>query len=385
MSDMHCNVCGATLASAVYDSGSDKALTSLCELRTGRVRVWACSACSHLRGEALPDVDAYYETDYRILLDHEDEDQIYEVKGDRIVYRTEHQLNTLLSKLPLAPKASLLDYGCAKASTPARLLSQRPDLDMHLFDVSEMYTAYWDRIVAPAKRATFRTPENWQSSFDAVTSFFALEHIPEPIDTVRRVAALLKEDGRFYGIVPDTFGNVADFVVIDHVNHFTSASLHVLLRRAGFVDIEIDSHAHRGALVFVAGRSGILTPAPDPKAAVKRSLELAAYWSSIGARIRHAEQTNRNGSSAIYGSGFYGAYIASALSSLERVECFLDRSPFRQGKSMFGKPIVAPEDIPAEIGTLYVGLNPSIARASIGPDLADKPGLNLVFMDTTGT
>lgn len=382
---MHCNICDTPMGEPIFEASSQHALTSLCEVRPGRARVWACSACGHLRGEELPDTGAYYESDYRILLNHDDEDQIYEVRGERVVYRTDHQVSTLLDKLRVPEGARLLDFGCAKGSTPKRLLAHRPDLQVHLFDVSAMYTAHWNRFLDPERRAVHHTPPHWQGSFDAVTSFFALEHIPAPRETVQRVAALLKDDGVFYGIVPDTFGNVADFVVIDHVNHFTASSLHTLLSAAGFSQIDIDAEAHRGALVFLARKHGAPTRCPEISATLVRSQDLARYWTRLSDRIRAAEHGQEDASTAIYGSGFYGAYIASTLSRPERLRCFLDRSPYQQGKTLFGKPIIAPGQLPEGIRTLYVGLNPAIARATLANiEWLSGRGLALVFLDEGG-
>lgn len=379
---MHCNVCHTGLGVPLYEAPSERALTSLCELRPSRVRVWLCPTCGHLCDEALPDTRDYYESDYRILLDHDDEDQIYEVQGERIVYRTDHQVATLLAKLDLPVGARLLDYGCAKASTPRRLLASRPDLQVHLFDVSAMYTRHWQKFLSEGRWAMHDTPADWQGRFDVVTSFFALEHIPEPLDTVRRVAALLKEDGVFYGIVPDTYGNVADFVVIDHVNHFTDCSLHTLLRSAGFTDIRIDSCVHRGALVFTARKTGPASAPPDLAASLVASRQLARYWAGLDERIRAAEATHASLPAAIYGSGFYGAYIASLLQQPERVQCFLDASPFQQGKSLFGHAILPPQELPDSVRLLYIGLNPQIARATVaGMDWLHGRDLRLVFLD----
>jgi SAM-dependent methyltransferase len=379
---MRCNVCDELLGQPIFDAGSDQALTSLCELRPGCARVWACGACGHLRGEALPDTSAYYESDYRILLDQDDEDQIYAVQDEKITYRTEHQVATLLGKLQLPDGALLLDYGCAKASTPKRLLSQRADLQVHLFDVSEMYRTYWHRFANIERCAVHHTPACWQQHFDLVTSFFALEHIPEPRDTVTQIASLLNDEGVFYGIVPDTFGNVADFVVIDHVNHFTAPSLHRLLRDAGFRDISIDADAHRGALVFVARKGGAPTPAPSPAQTLSDAQALARYWAALSDRIRSAEARSGDSPAAIYGSGFYGAYIASTLRQPDRVRCFLDRSPYQQGKTLFGKPVVAPELLPGDVRTLYVGLNPTVARAAlVSMEWPHKDQMELIYLD----
>lgn len=379
---MRCNVCHTELGAPLYEALADHALTSLCEPRPGRVRVWLCPTCGHMRGDALPDTRDYYESNYRILLDRDDEDQIYEVQGERVVYRTDHQVATLLAKLNLQDGASVLDYGCAKASTPRRLLASRPDLHVHLFDVSAMYTRHWQQFLPEGRWAMHDTPTNWQGCFDVVTSFFALEHIPEPLVTVRQIAALLSYDGVFYGVVPDTFGNVADFVVIDHVNHFTDVSLHTLLRAAGFADIRIDASAHRGALVFTARKTGSATPRPALAPSLLASRHLANYWAVLDDRIRAAEVAHLGVPAAIYGSGFYGAYIASVLSAPEQVQCFLDASPFQQGKTLFGHAILSPQQLPVTARLLYVGLNPQIAREVVsGMDWLRGRNLTLVYLD----
>lgn len=379
---MLCSICQTKLGSPLYEAHSNKALTSLCELRTGKVKVWLCSNCGHLSGESMSNSHDYYAKDYRILLDHHDEDQIYEVKDGEIVFRTDHQINTLLGRLDLPQGARLLDYGCAKASMPRRLLNRRPDLYVHLFDVSEMYLGYWQKFLSEDRWAIHSTPSDWQGLFDVVTSFFALEHIPDPHESVIKIASLLTPEGVFYGIVPDTFGNVADFVVIDHVNHFTESSLHFLLRSAGFTDILIDSTVHRGALVFTARKLGPISNPPNVSGCLASSYKLANYWSSMDNLVLSAEAIHRDIPAAIYGSGFYGAYIASTLSELDRVSCFLDASPFQQGKSLFGREILPPHELPKAVRLLYVGLNPSIARATIlNMEWLRDRNLELVFLD----
>lgn len=380
MSSIACNVCGQALAEPIYRSKSAHSLTSLCELRPIQCEVWACTHCGHLRSQELVDAEQYYAADYRILLNQEDEDQIYALDGERIIYRTEHQVATLLAKLDLPAGARLLDYGCAKAHTPRQLLRQRPDLELHLFDVSHMYGEHWARFLAPERCATFSTPSEWSGSFDVVTSFFSLEHIAQPLAAVRHMASLLKDGARLYGVVPDTFANPADFVVVDHVNHFTEASLHRLLSLAGFGQIEIDAGAHRGALVFSAKLNGRSSAAPDPGLACSQAGQLASYWQQLDEQIRQSELAAGEAPAAIYGSGFYGAYIASALQTLERIGCFLDRSPYQQGRQLFGKSIVAPEALPAQVRTLFVGLNPLIARATMAA-MTWPPALKLVFLD----
>lgn len=378
---MQCNVCGSTSLTQIYDSQAEQSLTSLCQLHPGATVVWFCENCGHILSKPLEHTAEYYASDYKILLNHDDEDQIYEVVDGVVKYRTAHQLSVLSSKVNLSSGQKILDYGCAKAGMTASLLQQIPSLDFHFFDVSEMYRGYWDRLTTPDKCAVDHTPEQWIGRFDVVTSYFSFEHIPAPRLAAKHIASLLKANGVFYAIVPDTFGNVADFVVVDHVNHFTSSSIVRLLRDAGFCSIDVDAQSHRGALVIVARKLGQESK-PHPIQELRGKVdELSAFWTSLARQISKAEDHNA-APAAIYGSGFYGAFIYAHLKCPAKVLTFLDQSPFQQGRQLFDVPIVAPTLIPDSIRTLYVGLNPKIARQVIASQPAlNHAGLEHVFLD----
>lgn len=376
-----CNVCEAFLEEPIYDSHSEQSLTSLCQLYSDAIQAWFCSHCGHIQSNPLAQTEKYYASDYKILLNHEDEDQIYEVVNGKVIYRTAHQLEVLKRKLELRGGQKVLDYGCAKATMAKRLLECIPELDFHFFDVSEMYRSYWENLAVPEKCAVNHTPTDWLQKFDLITSYFSLEHIPEVRQSVRHIASLLKADGTFYAIVPDTFGNVADFVVADHVNHFTVNSIMRLLQDVGFASVESDNQSHRGALVIVARKHGELSQI-KPLVGLKTKVnELAQYWTRLSTQIEQAEATNI-GPSAIYGSGFYGAFIYSCLKTPADIQMFLDQNPFQQGRKLFEIPIVAPIDLPTEIKTLYVGLNPKIARQAIFSQAQfNRTDLKIVFLD----
>jgi SAM-dependent methyltransferase len=344
--------------------------------------VWSCPECGHIMTSQLLDANQYYAEDYKILLNHDDEDQIYESSAGQLIYRTQHQLKILNSKLSLSVGSRVLDYGCAKAAMPKLLVAQQPDLQMHLFDVSEMYRDHWARFLQPDRWAIHHTPEQWHGSFDAVTSFFALEHIDHPVESMKAVASLLRPDGVFYGIVPDTIGNAADFIVIDHVNHFTPASLHHALRLAGFLHIDIDRDAHRGAFVFTAKLQGLTDNKPSAQEAQKYAFQLAVYWEKIDQQLAYAHTHWAQRPSAIYGSGFYGSYIASHFGKNTALRCFLDASPYQQGKTVLDLPVLAPDALPADVEVLYVGLNPAIARQVMSQlTWIKERDLQLVYLD----
>ncbi len=384
MSEENCCVCGAVLGDALYMSPASKSLTSLCQIHSSATIVHACAECGHLQSEPIADVDAYYDTDYDILVASEEEDQVYEVVDGNPVYRTAHQVATFLDKVSLPPHANLLDYGCAKSSTIKMLRSSAPGFTPHLFDVSARYVPFWKSFVDESNWSVHAVKPGWEAHFDIVTSFFSLEHIPRPAASMREIAGLLKPGGAFYAIVPNVFTNIADFIVVDHCNHFTETSLARLIGDAGLDVRAIDARAHRGAYVVVATKPAAGEAARPERdgAAIERvqaeSMRIADFWRDASERIRAYEDTLASDERVgVYGAGFYGAFISANLADAGRIACYLDQNPFLLDKTMDGKPILPPSSLPAGVGTLLVGLNPAHAKRII----AEIPALAIRNLD----
>lgn len=367
----HCNVCAAALLPALYDSGAGASLTSLCRIVDTPTRVRACPACAHIQTDEAVHAPTYYDKEYDILVESEDEDQIYEVIAGTPVFRTAHQVAVLQDKLSLSAGTKLLDYGCAKSSTYRALAQARPDIELNLFDVSDRYVPFWSTFLTPERWSTYVPRSEWTAYFDVITSFFAFEHIPDPVASLRTVASLLQPDGRFYCIVPNVFSNVADLVVVDHVNHFTHTSILRMFSDAGFASVDIDDTVHRGAFVVVAGKSISGTDAstrdgPSVAALLAEARRLGDFWSTAAQKARDFERTLRDDDVlAVYGAGFYGAFLAAALERPERIRCFLDQNPHLQGRVVNGRPVIHPSSLPTNISVLMVGLNPANAKAII--------------------
>jgi SAM-dependent methyltransferase len=352
------------LGAPIYESSRPTSITSLCQVLEGYTRVWHCAGCGHTQTEPLPALEKFYAEEYQMLTASEEEDQLYVVRECKKVFRTEHQVATLLNKLVVPEDAQVLDYGCAKAATLKALCGQRADLTPHVFDVSERYRSFWNVFVPEAQQAIDQVPDAWAERFDLVTSFFALEHVADPRAMMAAVYQLLHERAWFYFLVPNLFANTADLVVADHVNHFSKASLTRLLGDAGFTACAIDGEVHNSAWVVTAQKGKPSSTAFPTESLVGPLTEMADYWRAFGKRVRDFE-TAHEGASAIYGSGFYGTFISTCLEQPERVRCFLDQNPHRQKQSLLDLPIVAPEALPGEVNSIYVGLNPRVAREEI--------------------
>jgi SAM-dependent methyltransferase len=353
-------------------------MTTMMCLYDAPTEVFFCDSCGHLQTTEIVDIDDYYNHQYTILAESEEEDTLYEVRDGRRVFQVEHRCDTLLAKVDLPRNARVLGFGCAKGAVVSRLHAQRPDTVPHFFDVTERYAPFW-RAKAPQERWAAHQPKAaWKNTFDLVTSFYVMEHVSDPVGVFAQQTALLKEGGIAYCLVPNTYANPADFICADHVQHFSESSLIQAMHRAGLQVLSIDAQAHASGFIAMGRKvADPVPPVPATSVAEHRAAaeEIARYWLAFSARVQAFEASHQGLPSSIYGAGFYGRFIATCLKDAGALRCFVDQSPFLQGTLIRGRPVVAPADLLAEVGAMYVGLNPHAARAIIADitDWRDRP------------
>lgn len=365
-----CNVCGTQFAAPIFESLEDASITTMNKVIPGRTRVYFCDGCGHLQTTELPNLREYYAVEYAINAASEDDDQLYKIIGGRSVFRAEHQAAVLAAKVDFFPDCRVLDYGCAKAPTLRKLMEIHPDIEPYLFDVTDRYLPFWERYPKKPHWAVDELNKAWDGTLDVVLSFYALEHVADLSAALGNVKRLLKPGGLFYFIVPNVYQNTADFIVADHINHFSKSSLQRMLRRGGFTDVEVDAETHDSAFVVMARlgaeqdiNDGLSAASGNDKAA---AMSMAQYWRSVLDRIRaFEEQLQAGAKAAVYGAGFYGSFVGSSLRDMERVRCFVDQNPHLQNTTLLGRPVIAPDDLPSDVRHILVGLNPRTARDSI--------------------
>jgi SAM-dependent methyltransferase len=392
-----CRVCGAALGAPDYAAPAP-AMTSLSTRIAVPTEVSVCRACGHVQSPDLPDVRAFYDHDYRISLQSDDHDQLYDTGPDGPVFRTAHQTALVLA-LALPQGARVLDFGAAKAATTRRLLALRPDLVVHVFDVSEDYRPHWAGWVAAAQQATYALPAAWSGRFDLITAHFVLEHVAAPVPVLADLARCLAPGGRLFFTVPDPVGNPGDLLVADHLSHFVPSSIRAALDAAGLRAVSLRQDLFRGAHVVVAqagaAQAGAVQAGAAQAGAVQAGAVLAGAGDGTGdaadpattlalldrwrglfaglaadlaaemAAAQAAGDPARPARIAIYGAGFYGALFAPVAGP--GLVAFLDRNPHLQGTRLEGRPVLAPEACPP-VDLVIAALNPARARAILPPD-----------------
>jgi 2-polyprenyl-3-methyl-5-hydroxy-6-metoxy-1,4-benzoquinol methylase len=360
---------GDLIDSPIFNSVSGRSITSLSHIIEGNTKVYYDPTIGHLQTTEIGDIDKYYDEEYQFFDQSDEDDILYQIIDGKKIFRQQHQVDTLQKKIEFRSGMKILDYGCGKGTVLKRLHEQRSDLMPYLFDVSRMYVPLWERFLGQEQYASYEPKEQWQGLFDVVTSFFAFEHTPQPLKELASIKRLIRPEGLIYMIVPNVYENTGDFIVADHVHHYSEISLRYMFGKAGFEVVEIDSASHFGAFVIVAKNSDkLLTFNPDREQLEwisGQSHSLAGYWGGLQSKINAFEATTGNKRAAIYGAGVYGNFIAASLKEFDKVDAFIDQNPLLAGTAIWKKPIVPPTGIPGEVEIIYVGLNPRTARAAI--------------------
>ncbi|MBD2315391.1 class I SAM-dependent methyltransferase [Phormidium tenue] len=364
---INCALTGKPLLNPIYQSQGNLSVTSLSQTYEGKTVVYFNEEIGHLQTKEIENIDVYYDKQYQFFNQSDEDDILYKVVDGKKIFRQEHQVNTLLSKINFEDGMQVLDYGCAKGTVMKRLCLLNPSVETYLFDVSQMYVNLWEKFLPSDNYASYKTKKEWNKKFDVVTSFFAFEHTPDPIKELRNINNLLKDGGYFYCIVPNIFENTGDFIVADHVHHYSDVSLKYLFAKVGFETIEIDISSHFGAYIAIGKKVSqesldLKINSIDLANVVNAAKKTANYWNTLQDKICQFEESVSGQKAAIYGAGVYGSFIATCLKNLDNVQYFIDQNPLLHGTTTFDRPIISNNDLPEYIQVVYVGLNPKIAK-----------------------
>jgi SAM-dependent methyltransferase len=237
-----------------------------------RLALRLCAACGFAQPAALPSLDRYF-------------DRMYDQRWSDDWIATEFSatykdlifseiLDALAARLP-EDRRRLLDVGAHVGRF--LMLARRRGWEAEGLELNPKTAAHAAGASgSPVHQLNVHAFDPGGRPFDAVAITDVLEHVPRPMDVLRRIHALLAAGGwiavkvpngraqRFKEhlrakIVPGYRATLADNLV--HVNHFSPRSLRLALERCGFTGIAIAAGA----------------PELPPTSAISRAARLAIF------------------------------------------------------------------------------------------------------------
>ena len=198
-------------------------------------------------------------------------------------------------------------------------------------------------------------------TFDGISLVSVLEHLPDPRAALARVRKLLKPDGIVFIEVPNVLQpdlSVSGYFSLEHIQHFTQASLARLMRDCGWEET-LSSQVQKGHAIRLVGTRRLsdwgdwhMSEFPDDadeagRAVRHYAIQEARFLKHINQQLRTTlDAWKRTGrTSAVYGAGIHTASMMSHIDLWYYCDYLLDGDPRKQGTEFLGKKIFAPEEM----------------------------------------
>jgi len=288
-----CQVCGGGRLSRVHDLTFDLSIygtqdPELAAYSGCTLGLAQCAACGFSQPTALPSLPRFFD---RLYDQRWSEDWIrteFEAQYKDAIFRA---ILRAMSRRLDPSRRRLLDVGAHAGRFIA--LARADGWAAEGLELNPQTAAYAARRTgASVRQLNVHQVDVGTAAYDAITLTDVLEHIPDPVGVLERVAALLAPGGWVGVKVPCGPGQlrkerwrgrlqrgyrptVADNLV--HVNHFSPASLRIALERAGFSRVTLTPGAPE--LPDTAGCGGAVSRM------VRRSLHCAARTLPAGLHL----------------------------------------------------------------------------------------------------
>ena len=93
----YCRICCSKLGPPLTSISKPSLTSNLAKMEIDTV-IYVCKNCTHAQSRDLPNIDNYYDTEYKISLSTEEFDQLFRVKNGKNIYRTDFQASLILKQ-----------------------------------------------------------------------------------------------------------------------------------------------------------------------------------------------------------------------------------------------------------------------------------------------
>lgn len=218
-----------------------------------------------------------------------------------------------------------------------------------------------DRYGVTIHAGLFEEIELQDGEFDLIVLSHVLEHLAAPAPTLARCHELLKANGQLFIEVPNVLKprveSAVNFFTFDHLFNFCPDTLGMLFRAQGFEpgqladDFEFPAFRLMGRKRADKERSVPASPETVARCrdAVRSYVEArAGFVDHLRERIDKelAGWLENRRRIAIYGAGYHTECLldATPLAKADLV-ALVDGNPSKQGREVFGLPVVSPRDL----------------------------------------
>ncbi|MGB6943702.1 MAG: class I SAM-dependent methyltransferase [Bryobacteraceae bacterium] len=377
-----CKICTSASLIEIPEYRSLPRVTSDCVAFRSGGRLLVCPACGATQS---PSDEQWFEEIREIYSDYHAyhqasgvEQHVIDPLSGELRRRSEVLVDGLLG-LPGVPRSGkVLDVGCGTGAT-LRSFSERGGWRLYGQEMDRKNIHFLTALAGFESLYT-DSPAGLPGQFDLITMVHALEHFPEPAETLRGLRSKIAPGGRIFVEVPNAEANTFDYVIADHMMHFTRETLAAVATRAGFA-IDCLSTVWVTKELSLTARPG---PAEGrdyhPNAALGAVDRVRAQVDWLRRFVDASRQASATSAAfGLFGTSIAATWLAGVLGDV--VSFFVEEDPNRVGRLYLGSPVISPQEVkPGSV--VYLALTPPIAaqvalrlRATIA-DLRLPPPIN---------
>ncbi len=257
----------------------------------------------------------------------------------------------------LSDTGRMLDVGCGSGTLFHSFRAARPQWVMAGSELGDQTKAVVEAI--PGVEKLYVGPlTDIPGKFDVITLLHCLEHVPDPAAFLRTLSGMLTPTGVIVVVVPNHARNPYDLLIADHCSHFTRDTLSDAAA-AGGLDLQAcaeDWIAKELVMVGRAGGAGLTERRADPVVAEEKA---RAQMTALARLTTVAKEMASRGPLGVFGTSIAGTWLSRELG--DSVQFFVDEDPGRHGRTLAGKPILAPSAAP-DGAQVLIGLAPEVAQ-----------------------
>lgn len=320
----------------------------------------ACGFCGHVQKR----LNNQWFSDVRRLYDQY---EMYHLSGggEQAVFasstpmpRTSRLLARFREAVKISEEGRLLDIGCGNGAFLRTFGQLCPKWRLFGFEQSDASRNEVLEIVG-VEDFYYGSLDEVEGNFDIISMLYVIEHLPAPVDVMKKVHDLIEPGGAFLIQTSYFPENPFDMVVVDHCSHFHLDTLMYAAGLAGFEPMikTNDWVVKEIGLVVTPREDNTLDISFDRSRELSKAAENIVSWLQTAAN--HALKVAERVALGVFGTAVAGTWLANVLG--DKVSFFVDEDPLRQGKTHMGIPVLKPTDV-SEGSSVYLAFPPQLAE-----------------------
>lgn len=311
------------------------------------------------------EIESIYENYQPYLFSNGDEQKVFSQKSGIFQERSKF-IYELVKKFPIEKNFNLIDIGCGNGVTLKNFKDSNLDLYGYEYD-NKNYKLLSG--INNFKSLFTNNIDEIEIKFDYLLMIHSLEHFLDPKDFLLKLRNLMHNDSLLLIQVIDNEFNPFDFLITDHVTHFTKYSLYNLIDTLGFEVIYLDNLISKEISLIVKKNMNfnININLTQNNLFFNQSIEFLSDINQVLERIKETNYDNY---------GIFGTSISSLWAYYnvkDKIKYFVDEDKSKIGKLIYGIPVIHPLEI-KQNNSIIMPVAPLVSKKII----SKYPFINIV-------